>query len=252
MRAAAFIIHLARARGRAPQVERLREALPMPVTVINAIDAETLSDAEIARTYRSRLHRPYYPFSLRRTEVACFLSHRRAWQMVIEHGLEAGLVIEDDVELLPQFGNALDLGLERAATADFLRFPKQPREHGEALAQAGESRLFVPRMVGLGMQAQLVGREAARRLLAFTDEFDRPVDTAIQMRWLHGVRVLSSTPVSVREVAATLGGTTVQRKGKSLSETLGREFHRARYRFAVRATDVLKSRQKPGESIPHG
>ena len=241
MKAEAFIIHLARARGRAPQVERLRQALPLPATVIDAIDAETLSDDEIAHVYRPKLHRPHYTFPLRRTEIACFLSHRKAWQTIFDRGLDAGLIIEDDVELLPGFREVLDLALAHATPGDFVRFPKQRRERGRETAKAGGICLFAPRNVGLGMQAQLVGRDAAGELLAFTREFDRPVDTAIQMRWLHRARVLSTAPLAIREVAADLGGTTVQGKAKPLGEILSREIHRARYRFAVRMINVLKS-----------
>lgn len=241
MKVEAFVIHLARATGRAPQVERLRQNLTIPVTVIDAVDAEQLSEEEIVRVYRPGLHRPRYPFPLRRTEVACFLSHRKAWQTIMERGLDAGLIIEDDVELLPGVHHLFDSGLACATTKDVLRFPKKARERGAALNENGANRIFEPRLVGLGMQAQLVGRDAAGELLAFTREFDRPVDTTIQMRWLHGVRVLSSSPVVIREVAAALGGTTVQGKGKSHAETLLREMLRARYRFSAKLFDVLKS-----------
>jgi GR25 family glycosyltransferase involved in LPS biosynthesis len=241
MKVEAFVIHLSRAQGRAPQVERLKASLPMPVTVIDAVDAELLRDDEIETVYRPDLQRPRYPFPLRRTEIACFLSHRKAWQTIIERGLDAGLVVEDDVELQPNFQEVLGLSLGHATPGDYLRFPKQARERGRATAEAGASCLFEPRALGLGMQAQLVGRDAASELLAFTREFDRPVDTTIQMRWLHGVRVLSSTPVAIREVAAELGGTTVQGKEKPFTEILSREVSRAGYRFAVRIRNVLNS-----------
>jgi len=241
MKAEAFIIHLARAHGRAPQVERLRQALPMPTTVIDAIDAETLSDDEIDRVYRPKLHRPHYPFPLRRTEIACFLSHRKAWQAIFDRGLDAGLIIEDDVELLPGFQEVLDLALAHATTGALVRFPKQARERGNEVTKTNSACLVAPKSVGLGMQAQLVGRDAAGELLSFTREFDRPVDTTIQMRWLHGVQVLTSTPVLISEVAAALGGTTIQGKAKPLGEILSREIHRSGYRFAVRMFNVLKS-----------
>jgi len=246
VKAEAFVIHLARARGRAPQVERLRQSLPMPVTVIDAVDAERLSDEEIARVYRPVLHRPRYPFPLRRTEVACFLSHRMAWKTIIDRGLDAGLVIEDDVELLPNFPAMLSLARAKSRPGDYVRFPKQARENGRAIAQTGEASLIEPRHLGLGMQAQLVGRDAAQALLDVTETFDRPVDTTIQMRWLHRARVLTTAPLAIREVAADLGGTTVQGKGKSIRETLLREVLRARYRFAVKLSDVLKSRSNQG------
>ncbi|WP_159591628.1 glycosyltransferase family 25 protein [Chelativorans xinjiangense] len=244
MKAEAFIVHLARAHGRARQVERLRQSLPLPVTVIEAVDGQTLPEEKVAEVYKPRLHRPYYPFPLRISEVACFLSHREAWQAIVDRKLDAGLVVEDDVEIDPsRFADVLDLALAHAGRGDLVRFPKKARgEKGRVAAHSGSARLIAPRHPRLGMQAQIVGRDAAKVLLAFTHVFDRPVDTTVQMQWLHGVRVLSAMPVAIREVAEELGGTTVQGKGKPFAEVLAREVRRAIYRAAVRARNVLDLR----------
>src|SRR3954470_22237545 len=99
----AFISHLGRAAQRAAQVERLIATLPVPAEIIDAIDGLTLTDADRDRVYRRRLHKPTYPFPLSNSEIACFLSHRRAWAAIVEQGLDAGFVIEDDVELTTEF-----------------------------------------------------------------------------------------------------------------------------------------------------
>lgn len=49
--------------------------------------------ATIQSDYISRLT------PMTRTEVACLMSHRAAWQMVVESGLSAGLILEDDARL---------------------------------------------------------------------------------------------------------------------------------------------------------
>lgn len=240
MKVEAFVIHLERAHDRTSQVGRVKNSLPMPVTVIGAVDGQGLSQEEISAVYRPALHRPRYPFRLRPSEIACFLSHRKAWSAIIERGLDAGLVIEDDVEIDgDRFAAVLDLALARARRGDLVRFPKKARGEARQMAAAHAARLVAPRHPGLGMQAQLVGRGAAEALMAFTRTFDRPVDTTAQMRWLHGIRVLEAAPVAIREVAADLGGTTVQGKSKPLSEILTREFRRTVYRVSAHACNVL-------------
>ncbi|MFC6489644.1 glycosyltransferase family 25 protein [Nitratireductor sp. GCM10026969] len=242
MKTEAFIIHLKRAHGRAPQVARLKATLPMPATVVDAVDGQALSEAQIARVYCPALHRPRYPFALRLSETACFLSHRKAWREIVDRELDAGLIVEDDVELGDGFSAVLDLALSRLDRGEIVRFPKKARgERGKLVARAAAACIVAPRPPRLGMQAQLVGRDAARALLAFTERFDRPVDTTIQMQWLHGLPVLTAMPVAIREVAGELGGTTVQGKSKPIPEILARELHRARYRFAVRLCNVLNS-----------
>ncbi|NMG40596.1 glycosyl transferase [Chelativorans sp. ZYF759] len=237
MKVEAFIIHLPRATARKPQVSKLAAALPMEVSVVEAVDGMELGDAAIASHYVRQLHRPRYPFALGRGEIACFLSHRKAWREIVERGLDAGFVVEDDVDVeTAEFGPTLDLALAHMNPADVVRFPRKADDGlGPLVASAGSSGLRTTRRVGLGMQAQLVGREAAISLLSFTEVFDRPVDTTVQMQWKHGIRILTTRPIAIREVAGELGGTTAQKRGpKSLTEKLSREILRARYRFAVR------------------
>jgi glycosyl transferase family 25 len=84
----------------------------------------------------------------------------------------------------------------------------------------------------LRMSAQLVSLDAARALRAASDRFDRPVDTFIQMHWVHGVHAVCAVPSGVRDRTVESGGSTIQRK-PPLREKLWREWARFRYRRAV-------------------
>ena len=240
IRAEAFIIHLSRAEARKPQVERLTATLPLPVNIIDAVDGLALGDGEIEAVYRRQLHRPRYPFELRKAEIGCFLSHRKAWQAIVDGGLDAGLIVEDDVEPDEKlFAPALALALETIQPGDYIRFPYRSHTDGGAeVAKAGDIALVEPAHVGLGMQMQLVGRAAAAELLKVTERFDRPVDTTIQMRWLAKICILAVRPPSIRQIGHLLGGTIVQKKSKPLSEVLSREVKRAWYRLAIRLAFV--------------
>ncbi|MEO9340126.1 glycosyltransferase family 25 protein [Mesorhizobium sp. SB112] len=236
MKAEAFIIHLGRAEKRRPQVEALQASLPLPVNIIDAVDGLKLNDVEIAAVYRKNLHRPRYPFELGKAEVGCFLSHRRAWREILDHGLDAGLIVEDDVapdEVL--FPNALVVALKNIRPGDYIRFPyRSHTDKGEQVAGEGGVSLVQPSLVGLGMQMQLVGRDAAAALLKATEIFDRPVDTTIQMRWLIKARILAVAPVCIRQIGHLLGGTVVQKKSKPLGEVISREIKRSIYRLSLR------------------
>lgn len=236
IRAEAFIIHLARAEARKPQVERLTATLPLPVNVVDAVDGLALADGEIEAVYRRHLHRPHYPFELRKAEIGCFLSHRKVWQAILDGGLDAGLIVEDDVEPDEKlFAPALALAMQTIRPGDYIRFPyRSHTDSGAEVAKVGDITLVEPAHVGLGMQMQLVGRQAAAELLEATETFDRPVDTTIQMRWLAKIRILAARPASIRQIGHLLGGTVVQKKSKPLSEVLSREVKRAWYRLALR------------------
>lgn len=228
-----YIIHLDRAAARRPQVERLRADLAWPVDVISAIDATQLSNDELAM-YRPQLHRPHYPFALNKGEIAAFLSHRKAWQKIVDDGVDVGLVLEDDVACQPIFNDTVRACLSDIKAGDFVRFAKNMREkQREMLIVQANFSMFVPRHVGLGMLAQIVTRDAALCLLERTAFFDRPVDTYLQMRWISGVTMKTVQPVLVADISAELGGTTVQTKNKPKSNRLRRTLQRAWFRFAL-------------------
>jgi len=241
--AEAFVIHLRRARQRRPQVEKLLTELHLPAGIIDAVDGNALSREEIAAVYRRNLHRPRYPFELRATEIGCFLSHRKAWQAILDRKLEAGLIVEDDVtvdgSLYPRL---LAFALANLGRNDVIRFPyRDYTDKGRMVAREGDMTLAEPAIVGLGMQMQLVSAGAAAALLDATETFDRPVDTTIQMPGVKRVRVLVARPTAIRQIGHLLGGTVVQKTRKSAAEIVSREIRRALYRSAVRL-NALKRR----------
>ena len=157
-------------------------------------------------------------FPLRGTEIGCFLSHRRAWQAILSDGCDAGLIVEDDVAVASAaFETAVAAAVSTIEPTEYIRFPVRDRgEHGELVKAFAGTNFVEPRLPGLGMQMQLVGREAARLLLEASCHFDRPVDSFVQMQWIHGARILSARPIVVREVSAAHGGSTIQAKHHSL------------------------------------
>ncbi len=235
----ALVIHLARAAARKPHVERLKAELPLPVTIVDAVDAAKLSEAELVAPGVRRLHDPTYFLSMTKAEIACFLSHRRAWQTILDRDLDAALILEDDAGPTEGFKPALDLALAHIGKQGFIRFPI-PRsvEAGEEIAVSGRAKLIKPRTIGLGMVAQLVSREAAQKLLKATERFDRPIDVVLQMPWVTGVFARSIVPSVVAEISADLGGTTLHRKGEPALAKLRREILRPLYRGRI----ALRSR----------
>jgi GR25 family glycosyltransferase involved in LPS biosynthesis len=234
MKVSAFIIHLTRAAERKAQVQSLVTSLPCPAEIMEAVDGREITDDQVAACYRRTLHRPHYPFELSRGEIACFLSHRAAWSAIVERGLDAGLVVEDDVAVDEPFAKVFAEAAGLIEPGDYIRFPRWERgEVGETIHSVGDMSIIEPFLPTLGMQAQLVGREAARSLLAATETFDRPVDSMVQMQWLHGARILSARPITIREIDRELGGTVLQNKKKGFMERLHHELYRPLMRSAV-------------------
>ncbi len=87
-----LIINLDRSTERLALQQAQMAALGMKFSRFAAIDASTLTD-EGSEAYWNRWERP-----MRRSERACFLSHRAVWQQVAA-GTEPVLVLEDDAVL---------------------------------------------------------------------------------------------------------------------------------------------------------
>ncbi len=228
-----YIIHLDRATAREDRVDLLRTQLPGEVEVISAIDGQVLTDDQRAH-YQRNLYRPRYPFRLRDSEIACFLSHRKTWQQIVDSGDDYALVAEDDILLDPDhFNQALALATAHMTADRLIRFPIINREiAAEMLAETDDIRLFQPKMTALGMHLLLIGRNTAERLLDFTRRFDRPVDTLLQMVWETGVKPYTLWPSGVKEMDTDIGGSLIGSR-KSFSEKLWREIGRPLYRLQI-------------------
>ena len=208
-----LIIHLERSLERKRQVKKLTKKLPYRTTVIEAVDGGK-PNKDLSKSYISRIFRPRYPFSLRLAEMATFQSHRKCWQEILDQGLEAALIIEDDVDIIDaEFTAAVKLAMKEIKMGDLIRFPIKLREKPRnRIVERDNISVFEPTLVGLGMVAQIVTFDAAKRLLERTTRFDRPVDTYLQLRWQHGVRILTLWPNGVREISSRLGGSLIQEK----------------------------------------
>lgn len=229
-----MIIHMPGSSKRAANVEHLLFSLP-DAEVVEAVNGRAVATDLSADLRPGDLHRPHYPFALSPGEIGCFLSHRRCWQRIVKAGWDYALIVEDDLALTPEiWGDALALIDRRANTESFIRLPAKRREMPAAQHdQEGESKLFLPKVIGLQTVAQVVGRAAAQRLLAATETLDRPVDTFLQMHWVHGQRIQTILPNGVSEQTEALGGSTIQKRKSG--NKLAREFKRALYRAQVSA-----------------
>jgi len=234
-----YIIHLERAGQRAPQAAELRRLLSaLPETaggkaqILPATDVQSLTPAQIAAVYRRKILMPFYPFQLRPAEIACFLSHRRTWQALIDSGAEAAFIAEDDMRPRPNFAEGFALAAENISQCGLIRFPHRDREKGELIAASGGTKLIRPAIVSFGTVAYLLSRAAALKLLRQTQHFDRPLDVLLQMFWVTGVRPAALRPGGVAEISAELGGSVLTQK-RGLAAKLQHELLRPLYRLQI-------------------
>lgn len=226
-----FVIHLERAEARKAHVMRLLNTLP-EAQMVPAVDGAASPDL-VAAVMGTNLHKPDYPFGLNAGEVGCFLSHRAIWQRMVDNGIEAALIFEDDAKIVPEhFLRSLALAKAHIETLDYIQFQTREVADGAVLAEDGSTRLVRPVVTPLRSSAQMLSRKAAARLLDVTDKIDRPVDTFLQMHWITGLHLACVTPSGVEDRTRELGGSTLSRK-KPAGAKIKREFQRHSYRRKV-------------------
>ena len=228
-----MIIHMSSSTGRQENAHALARILPH-AEVIEAVNGRDPAQIGHVRTHAGNLHHPRYPFALRPEEIGVFESHRKCWRSIVDQGWDYALITEDDLQVDPNiWPSVLTLIEDNAAPEMYIRLPVKNREKpARMVAQNGAIALFLPRVIGLQCICQIVGRNAAQRLLDATDQIDRPVDTFVQMHWASGQPVHTVWPTGNREIAGQIGGSTIQSKTRARGK-LTREIKRAWYRTQV-------------------
>ena len=88
-----LVIHLGRATARRPLAERLVAECGVPARILDAVDGRAL-EAKGALTALAMPQplEPRFPFPMGPGEYGCFLSHRDAWEALVDSGAEAASV----------------------------------------------------------------------------------------------------------------------------------------------------------------
>ena len=170
-----YYINLASRPDRRAHMEAQFAALGLSAQRIEAVTPAELSASDVALYCN-----PERRGLLRQNELACTLSHEKAWQALLDSGHDRALVFEDDAQLsslLPAFlqeAETIDVDLIRLETTGIaLRvFP--------VLSTGASGIALRPfRSTPLGAAGYIIRAEAARRIIGHPGLRRRQVDLAI-------------------------------------------------------------------------
>ena len=237
MKTSAFVISLERATLRFENAHTLLDQLPLDAEVLPAVDGSQLSEDTKAACYQPSLHDPEYPFLLNAGEIGCFLSHRNAWNEIINRNLDAALIVEDDLRIdQSKLGAAIDTLVQSNQDYGVVQLPVRilPRD-SVRVERSEHCSIVLPRVTPLRTSAQWVTQQAATQLLKATERFDRPIDTFLQMHWLTGIPLYAISPSGLTDSTEEVGGSTIGGpKSRGIKfEKVAREIRRAKYRWQI-------------------
>jgi glycosyl transferase family 25 len=209
-----FVINLARAPDRLAHAAADLARQELPFRRLPAVDGSLLSSADIAEVHDAVRTRAVYHVPMQPGEIACFLSHRRAWQTFLDETRAPFVVIlEDDFELrgpLKPITEALETTTLRPW--DMIKlWGKEKRLVREVSRLAPPFRLVREFVISKRTVGQIVSREGAGKLLARTLPIQRPIDVQLQYPWELGIEVLTLRPSLVIDVSVEhFGGSSTK------------------------------------------
>jgi glycosyl transferase family 25 len=199
-----YVLNLPRATGRRAQIERAAAALGISLDLVEAVDGQTLTDAERGLVdHRRRRRITSYPLS--DNEIGCWLSHRRAMWALVLSGQSMAAILEDDVALLPEFPCVLEALPRQGGRFDIVTLYRNfSRDTVFKTCRPLTGGLSLGRIAPMqtGAVAYVITRAAAKKFLAGTARFVHAVDKEMHRYWASGLDIYAlDQPVAIHDDA---------------------------------------------------
>ncbi|MDM7859283.1 glycosyltransferase family 25 protein [Alteromonas sp. ASW11-36] len=189
-----LVINLARSPERMALMNQQLEALAIPFERIDAVDGQQLSEVQVGEVYDGEHLDAYYK-KLTRGEIACYLSHRKAWQYIVENQLDFAVIVEDDVELKANFPEVIQAVSQFPADWDYVKLAEHKRKRRVVYAEKmPRYERVIYNKLPARTCAQAVSLQGAKKLLANTQCFHRPIDVDLQYWWEKQLDVFGLVP----------------------------------------------------------
>lgn len=245
MRSKIFIINLADSHARLAHCRQ--QLADIQFERIEAVNGRNLNAQQIAQHYDEKHNPVRYHKPLTVGEVGCYLSHRKVWQRIIDEQLDYAIVLEDDF-VLNQPIDGISQALEAISEPwDYIKLAEYPNKR-KAIhsASCGAYELVVYNKVPARTCAQVVSLQGAKKLLAASQRFSRPVDIDIQYWWEMGIVVYGLKPYIFKpnlSVYSEIDG--LRHRKQSHRRLLGRIFQQIRFLLNNRKALRRLLRQNP-------
>ena len=205
MRPLAHVISLKSATTRRRTVAKRLTAAGIDFEIFDAVDGRGF-DVEAQPVYDGPRRRALYGHDMLGGEIGCLLSHKAILQKVVDERKGPALVFEDDIQLHPYFGQAVDGLMAHQERWELVRFfgdAKTLRQRQRPLLDLGQG-FWLTRLMTVpgGAAAYLISESGAAKLLKHLHKTPFPIDTLMGRPWLTGVDNLMVRPgLAVQDTA---------------------------------------------------
>lgn len=181
-----FVINLERSPERLANSQRQLAAHGLSFECIDAIDGATLTPAQREINYSPSLNKKKYHYPLSAGQIGCYLSHRKAWQTIVDRQLDYAIVLEDDFILKNDLTHTIK-NIEQAPIdwqmIKLSAYQNRSRSIAYQVPLQHQQHLVIHKKLMTGCCATAISFGGAKQLLAATEKFGRPVDCDLQHIW---------------------------------------------------------------------
>ena len=192
-----FAINLRRSTERWARLEPQLRKLGLPWERFEAVDGQTAALTAPLGGYDPGLNRRQFHRPLSKGEMACYESHLGALRRFLATRAEYALVLEDDVLLLPELGDAVAAALRSAEPWDVVKLGSVSPKAVRRERRLGRFRWRQYWKAPISGFAHLVSRHGAERVLTARRRYGRPFDVDLQYWWEAGLRIRGIEPYPV-------------------------------------------------------
>jgi len=235
-----LFINLDRRPDRRERMLKQLDALGVRARRLAATDGARMTDAEIAarspESYSNQVGRP-----MSRGEIACYDSHVRALGTIVSEGWPWACVLEDDVELDPDFAEWARAPGPLASLpecCDVLKFEAWGGAQGGdgcAVARIADRDVIVYLKPSLGTAGYFISRRGAECFLRHAALADAPFDHVLGMSWRNHAVVLDLVPKLARQIG---GDSNIEEDGFRSRRGPHKDWRKTRRRTKRRAASA--------------
>ena len=138
-------------------------------------------------------------------QVGCFLSHRKAWEMIKEQEEDFAILLEDDIIIHQELFDELDDILNCISTNDYIDLSGLK---GKMIFKKNDilTKFVTPADRTMG---QIIGKNASKTLYDNMTEYITAVDNMLRFVHIYKVPIWTSNKAYVSTIDDELGGSTI-------------------------------------------
>lgn len=208
-----FAISLARAKDRRTYITQHLQKMGLDWSIIEGVDGRQLSETQLEELCNMQQVN-HLRWWLTNGAIGCALSHRAAWQRIVDEQLDMAFIVEDDVILPPDIIQTLDFVRHNIKEDEIvllyctLREPTLFSNQGQI--KQGDYNLFYPMQLEqiFGAVAYIVPLKAAQKMVQYNSPIHITSDCWHQYhkgKAFDSLRVLYPRRIKTGELESSIG-----------------------------------------------